>query len=779
MSNAESEFAFGVEMECLTVVAESRFEKELTISHFFTNLATQAPSLPTYRGFFNAYGRCYFDVGHVELATSECASPYMLPSIVDRIQTVAVRAVEALRQSHERIVLANNNHSGLLSDGCPVWGTHENYLLEKNPESLGDFILPFLVSRIYAGAGGVYHPSGDYVAGVRPYSLAVATGGGTTDCRAIHCTVGRPNHAETSPKRYRYHLISGDGHRSQFNWSLQFGATALATKAAIYDAKTRAAARQVRVGSSSNWIGMMRQFNFLAAPGQMPHVDPQVIALQRIYLDGARRFAKRLESPPEWIPRLLTDWEDTLDAYQRMDRDWLAARLDAFAKYELFSAVLQDAGCTWSQLPNRQDLFHELALLNQNYHEFSNSESAFSRLDNAGLLQHRVAPHMEPGEEPDPFVPETGTRAAARARLIKENKDAKNLSIDWAIVHDSTTGRHRELHNPFATEYGPWTESPDVRTVPNVSDALQSQRALDLVLRHYDQGRFRSAHMLLSQMERTLSRTTTRTTQQHTMLRYHAWVRPRLGTLDGLSLLESVHREQMASWTAIGDHCNVLRYTGLSPDPERMSPWLQRGLSLLESLDSIRTEPTEAPIIREHIAAALVNAGQLDHAQELLSKPSCRRHTPHRDIRIRARLLAVRAELYRKQGRHTAAARLLNVVRNVQRQCEFIGQLVNYTIPCLAKAAARPEEALAFLDEGQALASRNSDRISQLRIALLRCRIAGDGPHVADTLTLAQQLHHDLPTLRECRVMTRIVDNWNLWLAGDMLAGETDRFWGV
>ena len=48
---------------------------------------------------------------------------------------------------------------------------------------------------------------------------------------------------------------------------------------------------------------------------------------------------------------------------QRLDRPWLAARLDAVYKYEFYTAVLQEAGHSWQDLPGKNELFCELALL--------------------------------------------------------------------------------------------------------------------------------------------------------------------------------------------------------------------------------------------------------------------------------------------------------------------------------------------------------------------------------------------------------------------------------
>ncbi len=138
------------------------------------------------------------------------------------------------------------------------------------------------------------------------------------------------------PKGRRLHLILGDGHRSQFNLALQFGATALALKAIQSDPKLGAQLGDVTLRRrGESWVGTLQRLNKLASPGEPPRVDPAVVEVQRIYLDAARRTVDAMSDPQDWMPRILEDWQLTLDAYERSDRRWLAPRLDAYTKYEL------------------------------------------------------------------------------------------------------------------------------------------------------------------------------------------------------------------------------------------------------------------------------------------------------------------------------------------------------------------------------------------------------------------------------------------------------------
>jgi hypothetical protein len=200
----------------------------------------------------------------------------------------------------------------------------------------------------------------------------------------------------------------------------------------------------------------LRKFNVLAPLGQSLRVDPLAIRVQRLYLSGARRFADTLQALPTWVPRLFNDWEQTLDALASDDQPWLASRLDPWIKYELFTVFLQEQGHTWQDLRRHEHLFYDLALLNQNYHEFCNPDSPFAQLERAGVLNHRMCQPIPVGTEQEPFVPDTTTRARARARFLREHCAAPSLVMDWDAVYDTGSLRRRPLADPFAQEYGPW-----------------------------------------------------------------------------------------------------------------------------------------------------------------------------------------------------------------------------------------------------------------------------------------------------------------------------------
>jgi hypothetical protein len=446
-----------IEQECQTTVERAVGLRPIegALMSFMRTMTDLAPALPGAGGFFNAYGRVYIDThNHLELAAIECDSPYVLAQVVDTQYDLVRKAAAKLRHEGIDLLLVNNNHSGLLRPDAAFWGTHENYLIESSAAALADLALPFLVTRAYAGAGGVLSPSAQFLAGVRPLAMRLETGGGTTGNRAIYSTCREEHHQGPSPRRHRLHLIVGDGHRSQFNLALQLGATALALKAIQHDRQLPGDLQAVSLRRSpESWVGVLRRLNKLADPGEYPRVDPSVIAVQRIYLEAARRTVESMPEQQAWISQTLEDWERTLDAYECQDRPWLASRLDAFIKFELFSHYLAEQGRTWPDVVADHEALSELALLDHDYHAISQPSSVFTDLEERRLIDHRVAPPVTAGDEEEPFVPDVGTRARARARFIKEHARNVGLVMSWDYVREVRGHRVRKLYDPFAVGY--------------------------------------------------------------------------------------------------------------------------------------------------------------------------------------------------------------------------------------------------------------------------------------------------------------------------------------
>jgi len=512
-------------------------------------------------------------------------------------------------------------------------------------------------------------------------------------------------------------------------------------------------------------------------------VSPVALSTQALYLEGAHRVADRMDPRPEWVDQILKDWEATLDALSRMDRTWLAARLDAFTKYELFSAVLADAGYDWHDVPQRSDLFWELALLNQNYHEFTNPDSMFDQLEAAGALKHRVVPRVEPGNEPEPFVPKTGTRAEARARFIKAHQNVPGLAMSWTEARDLIRNRYRAIGTPFATQFGPWEAIME----HSENDYFQVVHAVrNRLSRDYKEGRFDSLTRYIMEndlLPQGIEADNAASDLYRTVSRYYALAHPRLGYADGANILVPRQANRRDTWQLVADHCEIIRYTGLCPDLEKMRPWIENAQAMFCSSAPYIETPLEALVIREHAATVLTSAGQLDEARHLLEIPRVQRLCLRDQPRLHARFIAVQGEIDRKSGDLKRASRRLHAAYRYQVANRCHGQLINYTLPALAKCATSRNDALAWLSSAAImLGSASEAPVDALRIALLRYRVAG--PTASDTdidndFELIRRRRDELPTLRHCAVLDRIITHWKAWVAGEMLAGQDDPFWGL
>ena len=451
-------FLVSFETECLTVTdpRDICWTAYVAAIEFMRQLAELAPSLPGPSGLFNAFGRIYLDMSHIELAAAECNSPYNLVTIVEQQQLLIKQALEKLAQRGIHLTLANNNYDGLLRADASTWGTHGNYRSSILPKHLTDRFLPFLSTRIYAGSGGLHFPSARFLASPRVHFVDVDRGGGSTSQLAIHSTT-RDEHLTSLPEQYgyRYHTVMDDGNRSHYSQALHFGTTLLVLHALT---GTPHAPQPLPVSPSlrkkrSFWVRAARRFNVLAEPELFPTVHPLVLQIQRLYWELTRRYVDSLIDVPQWVDRLLEDWSTTLDAMELDDQDWLATHLDPWIKYRLWSQLLADTGSSWQEVVGNRRLASWLTLLDQQYHEFCNDDSPFTLLEKAGLLRHRVTPVIQPGSEAEPFVPQLGTRATARACFIKEHNDARHLEANWASIIDTSERQRWSLDDPFADKF--------------------------------------------------------------------------------------------------------------------------------------------------------------------------------------------------------------------------------------------------------------------------------------------------------------------------------------
>jgi proteasome accessory factor A len=766
MRDSNPQFLMGLEQEFLTVLDRptASVTVEMAIRRLFKEMEQRAPSLPGSSGFFNGYGRVYVDTGsHVEFASSECDSPYQLAQMIEQQLRVASEALETLAREGIHVVLANTNHSGLLTPDAPTFGTHENYLVSKHPtdHEFTDAILPFHATRFYGGSGGIEFPTGKFVACTRMLFIRQAVGGSTTSYRALHSTARDEPHMSLDGKRFRYHHIAGDGLRSPFGVALRAGATALVVRAVTAHPK---AVPAILGGSSHDfWLRAAREYNLLAKPGQPPRVAPAAFKVQRTYWDLCRAYFERISRLPDWISRALDDWDAVLTAVERNDVSWLAARLDPWIKHTVFSSYLAVKGITWKELPHHIPVFNELALLNQHYHEFADPASPFAQLDHAGILWHRGVPESSPGPELEPYVPQTSTRARARARFIREHQSERTQFVmDWAAVYAPGSKKKRPLAEPFAQEYGPW------RTCVDEPEPTTFVRIVELMaLRAYDRGDYeRGSEILASLPERGANVPSIR--------RVWAWIQARRGYLDGVQMLDRIYQGREASLSVVADYVCCYRYMGLMP-PDAIWGWIERGNALLAA-DPDR-DPSSAVPFLGHVAYTLLRHGRADEALDVLERVRVPSRLSAGHPHAQARILAELGEAHRMLG-DRQAARWLREAKRIHRANRFHGDLADFTWTYRAKLEPNRRRAMALLGKIKTVQLRLHNRMGECRTLLLEARLA-DNPNLAESnRRRVLELRQQVPALGQCPRLAMILDNWDAWVH-DELARQGDDFWGV
>lgn len=763
-----------VEEELMTLVGNqfpADFEDDL-FCPLLKAVAKLAPCISGPSGVFCPYGRIYADSGHIEIALIEADSPDKLALIRDRFHTLLKQAAVAVSQEGKPLQLANNNHAGLLQEETAVWGSHENYLVERHPKHFTANILPYLATRIYAGSGGIRFPSGEFVASVRVEFLSHDTGGNTTHDRALHSTC-REESLMGRSAGFRWHLISADGHVCQSNLALQSGTAWLAAKCAIFDPELpRDLQRLDWLPRVASWVRFAQHANRLASPGESPRVDPRVIDVQRIYLDSMRRFVAETCVAEEWMPRILNQLQATIDAWQRNDIDWLAARFDAFAKYKLWDGMLDEMGKTWGELPNDRSIMAELALVSQSFHEFTDPNNVFSLLESAGVLEHRVGYEIPPGGESEPFEPEVNTRAKARARWICQNSPNANVVMDWDTVSDYRLGTRFTLSDPFATEYVESVTGEEQSRRVSSAHAQSHETLTWESYEHYVAGDYEAAANSLDAALQQMGNDPARCTDNY--FRYRAWVQSRRGYLDGVSAISTLCARTGVNTNTIVDACVTLRFQGLIPSPE-MEHWIEiarehfRRSSVFGGSDEIS--------FRTSRAALRLAQGRTQEAFDDLESTVRSESFRLTGSRQSARLLCTLGEAHRRLGRRFRAAQAFRRAATMYLSSSAQGEWAELALTGLAKLARRPADALRRLAEIHEIQQALNHHVGLVRTMLLEARRGIDAVTAQDYRLQITRYQDRLPALAACPLLTQILRYWDLWRAGQTPPGIHDEYW--
>lgn len=398
-------------------------------------------------GFLINGARFYIDAvgSHLEYATAECVSLKDLVANDRAGQRLILRAIREMGLEEEVSVYNNSvDHFGGHTFGC-----HENYLVHEE-----DFVankihllLPFLVTRqIFAGVGRVgghvltSDPNFGYqevaanpvdyiwvsrVYGVEPdYTVDYQLSQRADHIIKTVATRVRFNRAIVNPKwehlyandgTTRLHLLFGEANQNEYAYALKVGTTSLAIQCiedglipeTLLLASPLRALREVSRDPSLVWAVTLADGDRVRATD-----------LQREYLAQAQRYRGASEQT-DWV---LDEWESTLDG---LDKDPLAMgdRIDWVAKRAIVEQYRQEMG-----LRPDDEALHSVDL---EYHNIDPEKSLYQGYAETNGVRRIVTELDVLDAMTDPPA---GTRAALRAKLVKEllqRKGRKLYMVDW------------------------------------------------------------------------------------------------------------------------------------------------------------------------------------------------------------------------------------------------------------------------------------------------------------------------------------------------------------
>ena len=386
--------------------------------------------------FHRAGGRLYLDIGsHPEYATPECTTAADLVTaqragdalLLDLAERAVAAEAEEGRDTTFRLFRNNIDPFG------NTWGSHENYLVDRvlDPRHLGDWLVPFLVSRLLIGGAGHWR-RGRFRLSQRGDVLGDLVSSQTTRSRPLINTRDEP-HAD--PERHRrLHVISGDTNSLEHPMWLVVVATELVL-------------RRAEVGGApptgpADPLAALRAWNADPDAG-VPAADGSRVTargLQRAYLAATVGEADDAdETGPGW--RAWRDALDALDAGRPSGLEW-------DAKLRTIRA--------WRDRHGVPDTDPRLDALDLRWHELGSE--AGRPLGPAALWEarHGVRHTTDEAVAAATRLAPCATRARVRGALLAAAQaHGRDHAVDWSgfEVRDLPGGTVAlRLDDPFAAE---------------------------------------------------------------------------------------------------------------------------------------------------------------------------------------------------------------------------------------------------------------------------------------------------------------------------------------
>jgi proteasome accessory factor A len=773
--------------------------------------------------FLESGARFYNDIGsHPEFCTPEVDSPLQLVQYLAAGDVTVGDLVSELRAGGQfgpgPILLKSNI---CYAEPGTTWASHESYMHRARPDAMPKQLIPFLVSRVLFGSGGlnVLCPGIQFSMSPRCHTFLDTIGETTTGNRPIYNT---RNESLATGGMYRLHVIVGDSTHSQRSQLVKIGATALVVALAeagldpggamrlacplialhsfATDPHFRTAADRP-VGGPVTALDIQRHYLSCAEDHidhpLMPPWAGEVCQRWREALDLAERGPFAATKIFDWAvkkslfdrhirrrgidPETFGAWNHALTCVRNAHRD--AARTWKFNESILFGSHpavvaerqkqeggLRMRGLRWDQAAEILALRAQLCEIDLRYAQISPS-GLYAELE--PHLRHRLLGESEVNEAR--VQAPNGTRAKFRGEQVRSHAGQRGCAAEWQGVWDDK-GMFMDLGDPLV-------QDPQWKPVPVERTARPSPVTEAALL--YEQGDYPAAYARASRiLTRFNGATDLPSDDRRQLLRVLAWTRARTGELDaalaGLDILAVESNSPEPPLWLINDYIGVYRKSSLAPDGTRFWELIGQGERRLET----RSPPREVRAqLLGHKGFALVRQGRIVEAINALRMSYA--DAASGPVRVRARSLADLADAHRRMGDTDMALQTLAQAEALHWRHGLANDLADHSLPVRAKLTPDRRTAYKLLCKAARTQSRSKSNVALARTLLLQARLVVRQCRCAKLRDDLARLRTDVPSLRQCPVLGKVLDHWQAWTHNDadpsaaQAGTANDPFWGV
>ncbi len=379
--------------------------------------------------FLSNGSRGYYDVGHLEISTSETSN--FLDMIVwekagEKIVDWLRKVVEEKYLGPEVPLWAFKNNTS--PDGTS-YGSHENYCVSRKlpfPEAFVRELVPHLVTRmIYTGAGDII--DGKYVLSPMAYLTSSIISGETMHSTGVLNTRDEPH---ALPHRWRrLHLLVGDALMNETAIMLRHFTTGAILQLMEDDRLQDVPILADPVRDMWKNVEYMNPEKWKVTLKDGSTISP--IDVQRYYLAKVEEVVEAEEER-----RAFRIWEEVLEDLEARNSKKLARRVEWLDRFFAIQEAVE-----------RKDALEVDMMACKQYSEVGQDRSIFYERQAAGMVDRVVEDEeiLKAVHEP----PED-TRARLRKELCEKHKV---LAVDWSfIVIDDGSRKRINMVDPYESE---------------------------------------------------------------------------------------------------------------------------------------------------------------------------------------------------------------------------------------------------------------------------------------------------------------------------------------